>query len=671
MRTGKAKATATANAKDAKGRNGAPRELRGGGDFWVSGDPEAVRPLVRGEGMPVFVAGVLLALVALSVCYRHGYTLLYGDAVAHLGNARRILDSRYPGVSQLGGVWLPLPHLLMLPFVMNMGMWQSGLAAAPMSMVSFAASVVGVWRLSRRMMRLRWALVATTFYGLNPNLLYSATTALTEPLFLALFVWSAVGAVEGAAALRVGNAALAGRRMVFAGIMVLGEVFTRYDGWVMGALVWCVIAWAVWRCEAGVRRRVLPAFGVFTTLCVVGPLLWFWYNAHFDGDWLDFLRGPYSAKAIERKTSHGTGHYPGWHNPVLALGYYARAAQVCAAVWELGFGVMAAALWGAWVSWQRSGVGAENAASRSLPAGAEAPGLGASIDTAEAVPLRSEMSRELVAGAGVSRAARWGRGEGLTLLLWAPLPFYGYSVAFGAVPIFIPQLAPHAFYNARYGMELLPAMCVYLAVAAEWVEVWLRAKPGSESLDPRHPVQWKHVAARFWQPVAMVGCVLNSVLMMAGFGSAGFLRGETVHQRLALEAFRGGYVPAARRWSYPVVLQEGLVNAQTRVPFEQSLARALEQIPAEEPVLMSVTAHVGAVQDAGRTLKSMVSEGDETSWEAALADPAHHAAYVVAMEGDPVAKAVAEHPAGLAETEVIRSSGQPTTRVYQSSVWKP
>ena len=666
MTTGRAKATAKANATGAKGRKGPLRELRGAGDFWVQGDPEAVRPLVRGEGMPVFVAGVLLALVALSVCYRHGYTLLYGDAVAHLGNARRILDSNYPGLSQLGGVWLPLPHLLMLPFVMNMDMWRSGLAAAPMSMVSSAASVVGVWRLSRRMMRLRWALVATCFYGLNPNLLYSATTALTEPLFLALFMWSVVGAVEGVAALRVGNAALAGRRMVFAGLMVLGEVFTRYDGWVMGALVWCALAWAMWRCDAGVRRRVMPWFGVFTVLCVAGPLLWFWYNAHFDGDWLDFMRGPYSAKAIERKTSHGAGHYPGWHNPVVALGYYARAAQICAAVWELGFAVMAAAIWGAWVSWRRSHLSAGRA--------------------------MAKLGRQRMTGGGWER---WERAEGLTLLLWAPLPFYGYSVAFGSVPIFVPQLAPHAFYNARYGMELLPALCVYLALAAECVEGWLWSQPVSESLglrdpaiegargleEPRiptsqkrevgHPGSWRLIAARFWQPLAMVGCVLNSVLMMAGFGSAGFLRGEAAHQRLLLEAYRGGYVPAARRWSYPVVLQEGLVNAATRVPFEQSLARSLEEIPVDQPVLMSVTAHVGAVQDAGRTLKSIVSEGDEKAWEAALADPAHHAAYVIAMEGDPVAKAVAEHPAGLAETEVIRSSGQPLTRVYQSSVWRP
>jgi hypothetical protein len=74
------------------------------------------------------MAAVLLGFMALIVCFTRGYVLLYGDAVAHLGIARRILDSRNPGLVQLGGVWLPLPHLLMLPFVQKMEWWQSGLA---------------------------------------------------------------------------------------------------------------------------------------------------------------------------------------------------------------------------------------------------------------------------------------------------------------------------------------------------------------------------------------------------------------------------------------------------------------------------------------------------------------------------------------------------------------
>ncbi len=40
------------------------------------------------------------------------------------------------------------------------------------------------------MMTPRWALAATAFYALNPNLLYLSTTAMTEPLFLALLIWT-------------------------------------------------------------------------------------------------------------------------------------------------------------------------------------------------------------------------------------------------------------------------------------------------------------------------------------------------------------------------------------------------------------------------------------------------------------------------------------------------
>ena len=45
--------------------------------------------------------------------------MLYGDAVAHINIARRVFDSRTPGLLQLGTVWLPLPHLLMIPFLIS------------------------------------------------------------------------------------------------------------------------------------------------------------------------------------------------------------------------------------------------------------------------------------------------------------------------------------------------------------------------------------------------------------------------------------------------------------------------------------------------------------------------------------------------------------------------
>src|ERR1035437_9962860 len=300
-----------------------PKTLRPGRSGVDSATPavdwDAVRPATRGEMLPVVMGAVLLGFMALIVCFTRGYVLLYGDAVAHLGIARRILDTRNPGLVQLGGVWLPLPHLLMLPFVQKMEWWQNGLAGAWPSLACYVLGVAGFYRLSRRMVVPRWALVATAFYGLNPNLLYLSTTAMTEPVFLAQLIWMVLLTVECVDAIRADQQSRVARRMIFLGLLIFAAVFTRYDGWVLGAAAWCVVALHLWR-AGGLRRRVGASFAVFTLLAVAGPVLWLGYNQHFYHDPLDFLRGPYSAPAIEKKTSPpGSRHYGGWPNPGWAL----------------------------------------------------------------------------------------------------------------------------------------------------------------------------------------------------------------------------------------------------------------------------------------------------------------------------------------------------------------
>jgi hypothetical protein len=120
----------------------------------------------------------------------------------------------------------------------------------------------------------------------------------------------------------------------------------------------------------------------------------------------------------------------------------------------------------------------------------------------------------------------------------------------------------------------------------------------------------------------------------------------------------------------PLVLKEAQVNAHTRMALEKSIAFALQQMPPNEPVMMALSAHVGAVQTAGRTLVSMVSENDDQTWQIALKDPAHNAAYIIALKGDPVDKAVTAHPEGLHELEVLCTTGQPCAKVFSSDVWK-
>jgi hypothetical protein len=139
------------------------------------------------------------SLVAFLTYFRNGGLLLYGDAVAHINIARRVIDSMTPGLLQLGTVWLPLPHVLMIPFLLSNAAWQTGIAGAIPSMLAYVLGTVGVFRLVRGALspdgkpssaaRISAWLAAVVYAG-NPNLLYLQTTAMTESLYLALFVWS-------------------------------------------------------------------------------------------------------------------------------------------------------------------------------------------------------------------------------------------------------------------------------------------------------------------------------------------------------------------------------------------------------------------------------------------------------------------------------------------------
>lgn len=530
----------------------------------VAPDPDEVRPATREETFPVALGAVLLSFIALLISFSRGYLLLYGDAVAHLGIARRILDSRNPGLVQLGGVWLPLPHLLMLPFVQKMEWWQNGLAGAWPSLICYIASVVGLYRLSRHLLVPRWAIAATAFYALNPSLLYLATTAMTEALFLALVIWTVLLTVECVAGIHAARQAVVARRLVLIALFILAAVYTRYDGWVLGAAVWCVITFTL-ASRRDVWSRVVPSFVLFTLIVVAGPISWLVYNQHFFHDPLDFIRGPYSASAIERKTAAaGSEHYHGWHSPFWALVYYTRTVQLDAAFWETGFLVMTAAIGGLMIAVRRR---------LALPA----------------------------------------------LLLWVPLPFYIYSVAYGSVPIFIPQLWPHSYYNSRYGMEMLPALAVFAVVAVQWFEGrWSQSQP---------------LAKRLMQPIVLLLIALNTIGMT---------------------------------YQTPLVLKEALANSTTRVAFETALARQLRMFPAGAAILMYNSDHVGALQAAAIPLRQTINEGDYDSFHAALAAPAEHATYVVAIAGDPVSAAVAAHPEGLTELSILCTSGQPCARIYQS-----
>ena len=95
----------------------------------------------------VYLVAVAWAVAACVWSARTHSFFLYSDARTHLDIARHVTDALTPGLAQLGSVWLPLPHLLLVPLVASTWMWHSGAAGAIVGGACFVYSAVRVYTL--------------------------------------------------------------------------------------------------------------------------------------------------------------------------------------------------------------------------------------------------------------------------------------------------------------------------------------------------------------------------------------------------------------------------------------------------------------------------------------------------------------------------------------------
>src|SRR5580698_5547972 len=124
---------------------------------------------VRPQAAVTAALGLLSAAAVLFVHYQ-GWTLYYGDADAHLMIARRILDSQTPGFEQIGSGWLPLLHLLIVPFVRVDAWWRNGLAGAIPPAICFVIGGSFFFAAARRIFDSTVAAIAAVaLFALNPN----------------------------------------------------------------------------------------------------------------------------------------------------------------------------------------------------------------------------------------------------------------------------------------------------------------------------------------------------------------------------------------------------------------------------------------------------------------------------------------------------------------------
>src|SRR5262245_41393540 len=160
---------------------------RVGTDEHIEPSPSRIRRIARflpRRWQPeAWVALLASAISVASYSYyvQQGLTLAYGDSISHMMIARRVFASNSPGLAQLGTVWLPLNHMLMLPFVWNDALYSDGFAGAFPSMIAYVVSAVYMYRLAELVFSSRWAgWTAALTLMLNPSVLYMQSTPMSE-----------------------------------------------------------------------------------------------------------------------------------------------------------------------------------------------------------------------------------------------------------------------------------------------------------------------------------------------------------------------------------------------------------------------------------------------------------------------------------------------------------
>ncbi len=500
----------------------------------------------------------LLSIASLLFFYYHRSILLYGDAVAHINIARRVIDSQTPGLFQLGTVWLPLPHLLDIAFIANDQFWRTGLGGSIPSMAAYVAGVIGIFRLLRSMTSRPAAWIAAGVYGLNPNLLYMQATAMTESLYLAFFVWTVVHFSEFCAQAKI-DEAQARKSLQRCGVVVAGAMLVRYDGW---ALAFAVAAGALFLLLP-LNNKSHPlwrAWGSLVVLAALSAALWMAYNYANFHNALAFVNGPYSASAIAKQSvSASMPTYPGQGSPRTAALYFLKVARL-----NLGEGAAQYLLF-----------------------------------TIAVITLLAVLYF-------ARRHSPW-------VLLWIPVVFYTLNVAWGSIPIYFPDWWPHSYYNVRYGLQMLPAAAVFVGLTYEFLS--------------------RFIAAR-WSAALII------VLVAVSYASVW-------HKR-------------------PICLREAEANGQSRMFFDEAVARELVKLPPGASLMMYCGGHPGAIQDAGIPFRRVLNEGNHPQWTLGLGDPADAADFIIAFEGDDVSRAVRLFPKRLKTVVIVGTPGQPRVAIYQT-----
>ena len=272
-------------------------------------------PLAIADALLDVRAVLLIAAVLIGATLRwcliqpRNAILSYADVPTHLNLARRVHDDLHPGLGQLGAYWLPLTHVLELPFVWNDYLWHTGLAGAIPSMACYLLSVWCIYQLAILGTGQRVpAVIASLAFAANPNVLYLHVLPMFEPSIIASML---VATLLLAHWLRGGGLGI----LVFAGAAVSVATTSRYESWGFGVASALAVALALHlRGDRGPRFRAQLLLYLLSAWYAMA--LWLIWNLSLNGDPLYFLHPSFNngigevrlAVLTKRQLFHATAY---------------------------------------------------------------------------------------------------------------------------------------------------------------------------------------------------------------------------------------------------------------------------------------------------------------------------------------------------------------------------
>lgn len=278
----------------------------------------------------------ILALISISsylIYFQNGLSLSYNDARSHLDIGRRVVEGLKPGLAQLGSVWLPLPHFLMIPTVWNDFMWHSGLSGTIQSMISFIATGLLIYTFLKKLgVGLLGRTVGVLMFVTNLNILYLQSTAMTELLLLATMTLGVYELVMWHVNDKITH-------LIKSSFWIMLASLVRYDGWFL--FLFASILVIIHAYQKGGFKASEGMFFFFATLGGLGIILWLLWNQTIFHDALYFAFGPYSARAQQTQLEQA-GVLATKGNLLLSLKVYIHALAYNSGAFNIVLGILGA-----------------------------------------------------------------------------------------------------------------------------------------------------------------------------------------------------------------------------------------------------------------------------------------------------------------------------------------